>query len=155
MYFWRVNPLVEDLKNGRVTQRQKMYYYLAGTLLSLIYIFISSAVAVTPNLMTVVNIVLAISVTVGGILLCYEANHQGDDTEFIDRFVCLSWPINMRMIAVLIPIYIVAAIASSNNSGRVELTIVDVLITLLYSIYFYKWLHLCLMQVSQPTITTD
>jgi len=58
------------------------------------------------------------------------------------------------MMAVLIPIYIIVAIVSADTSGSTEINIVDVLITLVYSIYFYKWLHSCLTQVSQPTVNT-
>ena len=155
MYFWKVNALVEDLKNRRVSQRQKMHYYLALTLLSLIYVYITGLIAVKPNLLTGINILLGLSITAGGILLCYKANSQGDDEEFIDRIVCLSWPISVRMIVILIPVYIASAVIFANNSSQPELNIADVAITVVYSVYFYKWLHTCLLKISQPANTVS
>lgn len=155
MYFWKVNALAEDLKNRRVTQRQKMQYYLANTLLYLSSVYITGLIAVKPNLLTGINILLGLAITAGGILLCYKANSQGDDEEFIDRMVCLSWPISMRMIVVLIPIYIASALIFAGNTSQPELNIADVAITVVYSIYFYKWLHTCLLKISQPANTVN
>ena len=136
MYFWKVNALVEDLKNRRVSQRQKMHYYLANALFTLACIYITSLLPVKPNVFTVINIIFGLCITVGGVLLCYEANNQGDDEEFIDRIVCLSWPINVRMIGILILVYIVYGFFLANSSGGTETTIFDVAIMTFYSIYW-------------------
>jgi hypothetical protein len=149
MYFWKVSALVEDLKNGRVSQRQKMHYYLANTLFYLVLFYINGLMATKPNIFTMLNILLGLFVTVGGILLCYETNSQGDDKEFVDRAICLSWPINLRMLVVLIPVYFAYGLILAGTSGQTETSIVDVIITTFYSVYFYKWLHSCLLKVSK------
>jgi hypothetical protein len=149
MYFWKVNSLVEDLKEGRVSQRQKMYYYLANTLFYLILFDINGLMAAKPNIFTTLNILLGLFLTVGGILLCYEANSQGDDKEFVDRITCLSWPINMRMLVVLMPVYFAYGLFLAGTSGQTATGIVDVFIMGFYSVYFYKWLHSCLLKISK------
>ena len=155
MYFWQVNALVEDLKARRVSQRQKMYYYLAYTLLTLIAVDVAGLVATELNFFVVLNSLLGVLITVGGILLCYEANSQGDDAEFIDRMVCLSWPISLRMFVVLIPVVVIYGLILASATGETETGIGDVLIMTFYLIYFYKWLHFCILKVSQAIPATD
>ncbi|HEX8833070.1 MAG TPA: hypothetical protein VF719_02655, partial [Abditibacteriaceae bacterium] len=52
--------LADDLKNGRVTQRQKMHYYLADTLFFLSTFYINGLVATKPNIFVMLNIVLGL-----------------------------------------------------------------------------------------------
>ncbi|HEX8833071.1 MAG TPA: hypothetical protein VF719_02660 [Abditibacteriaceae bacterium] len=84
-------------------------------------------------------------------MLCYEANSAGDDTEFIDRIVCLSWPINIRMLAVFMPLYILYAAIAAGSGGSTETNLFDVLAMTFYSVYFYKWLHALLLRIAQKT----
>jgi hypothetical protein len=147
MYFWKVKPLVEDLKNGQVTQRQKMYYYLANAFFVFMAIYVCGMVASTPNVFTAIEMLLGLLLTIGGVLWCYEANRQGDDAEFIDRMVCLSWPITMRLLVVIIVTYVIYAMLFLGENGAEGTTIVDVIITTIYTAYYYKWLHSCLLKV--------
>ncbi len=149
MYFWKVNALVEDLKNQRVSQRQKMYYYLADTVLAFIAIYTGSLVASKPNVLTAIEFLLGLSITVTGVLLCYEANRQGDDAEFIDRMVCLSWPIMVRLIVIMPIIYFTYALLFLGENVPEETGIADVLFVSFFTVYYYKWLHSCILKVSK------
>ena len=48
-----------------------------------------------------------------GVWLCYDVNRRGDDREFLNRFVCLSWPISIRTLTVLVPVSLVAGLAAT------------------------------------------
>jgi hypothetical protein len=39
-----------------------------------------------------------------GTILCYRTNRSGDDTDFIARMVCLSWPIGIRVLVLFLSI---------------------------------------------------
>lgn len=151
MYFWKVNSLVDDLKHGRVSQRQKMLYYLANTLFMLACSNIIQLSASKPNIFTLLSIFVGFLVTVFGISLCYKTNESGDDIEFVDRMNCLGWPVTVRMLAVLIPVYIAYGFFLSNSNATSETHLIDVLIMAFYSVYFYKWLHSCLLRISKQS----
>ena len=140
MYFWKIDALAEDLKEGRVSQRQKMHYYLATSLLvvSLMPI-VSTHGGETPNIFWALDMVISIMFTVGGILLCYEANSQGDDREFLDRIVCLGWPITLRMLAIVFAAYAVYAIIKPSGLGS-DTSAFDILVTIGSELYIYKTL---------------
>ena len=155
MYFWRINNLISDLGSGRIAERQKMYYYLAGSLLSLLSIAVSLLLPAMPNIYTVLNILLSLLLTAAGILLCFEANARGDGEEFLTRMVCLSWVINIRLLSVLIPLYIAYGIYLSMSGASGEAGPIDVLLTTAYVTYFYKWLHHALTRVAgEPPVPT-
>ena len=111
MYFWNTTALADDLKARRVPQRDKMIYLLVPITLSVASEFLPIEPHET-RLLTLVEFVLAIVVTIGGILLCYQANRRGDDEEFLDRFICLGWPLAIRMLVLSIPLAFLLQVGS-------------------------------------------
>jgi hypothetical protein len=45
-----------------------------------------------------------VAITIIGIVLCYRANRRGDNTDFIGRMICLSWPIGIKLGVVFLTI---------------------------------------------------
>jgi hypothetical protein len=45
-----------------------------------------------------------------GVLLCFEANRRGDNREFLNRFVCLGWPLMIRLLVLFIPVAVAAMV---------------------------------------------
>jgi hypothetical protein len=51
-------------------------------------------------------------VNVLGVLACHDANRRGDDAEFLNRFICLSWPVAVRLfVLVFCPVISVLSLA--------------------------------------------
>jgi hypothetical protein len=111
VYFWRTRALAEDLKAGRVPERQRMWY-LFGQM-----VMLSSSVPVGfefgeawPSPLSAAATWLSMAaINAAGVLLCYEANRQGDNREFVNQFVCLSWPVTIRLLTLFIPALVGAA----------------------------------------------
>lgn len=107
MYWWDVHGLAADLAARRVSERDKMLYY---TLTTTLYAG-SSALALvppppeTPTAMLAGQILIIVASTLAGILICYEVNRRTDDRDFLDRMVCLSWPVTIRLAVVYLPLY--------------------------------------------------
>jgi hypothetical protein len=81
-----------------------MWYLLAQTVLMSTSVPVSFEFQETwPPLLSTAAQWLAFGVVnAAGILVCYEANRQGDNREFVNRFVCLSWPITIRLLTLFI-----------------------------------------------------
>lgn len=106
MYFWNAKALAEDLKAGRLNQREELKYFLAFMVPISILLEAPFWLAEEPTPLLLIEAVTVIAITVGGILFCYQANRQGDDKEFIKRFVCLSWPITLKVTVIFLAVYI-------------------------------------------------
>lgn len=105
MYYWNIKGLAENLKNGTVSQRDKMKYFLFNLLAWSFTIYLIEYCPEEPNEMFFVRCIFELSAVIIGVLLCYKVNEQGDNKEFIDRFICLSWPIAIRCLVFYIVIY--------------------------------------------------
>jgi hypothetical protein len=99
VYFWWTRALAEDLRAGRVSERQRMWYLLGQTILVTGVPVGFQFREAWPSLPAPVEWLVIAAINAAGVLYCYEANQQGDDRDFVSRFVCLSWPISMRMLA--------------------------------------------------------
>ncbi len=105
MYFWNTRALSEDLRAGRVSQHEKMKYLLAGTLTFSVGSYL--LVPEEPSTLLAVDALITAVITVGGVLACYRANRRGDNEEFIDRFICLSWPVGIRVVTAIAAVYFI------------------------------------------------
>jgi uncharacterized membrane protein (DUF485 family) len=64
-------------------------------------------------LSTAVTWLAMAAVNAAGVLLCYEANRQGDNREFVNRLVCLSWPITIRVTVLFVVPVLVTVFAAA------------------------------------------
>ncbi len=78
--------------------------------------------------------------TLFGILLCYKTNKAGDNEHFVQRFMCIAFPVTIQMLAILIPIEF-AFYASAEPVFGVEVpkdgSQFDLLFLTLGYIYYY------------------
>jgi hypothetical protein len=95
MYIWNAEQLAADLRDGKVTQRSQLHYFLALTAIqslvgraSIIWSLRQPSAAIWPFLMFVVSAV--------GLVLCFRVNSRGDDRDFAARIICLGLPASIR-----------------------------------------------------------
>ncbi|RXT15430.1 hypothetical protein [Ammoniphilus sp. CFH 90114] len=148
MIFWNVKKLADLLRNNELTSNQKLRYILV------VFAFLS----ITPyayldssfNSVYALEMMAILFTTVWGIRLCFEANEEGDGKDFFERFICIGFPIVIRLAVILIPLYfvfyIVVSIISQGYYGvGTEYGYMDVLGTVLIEIMFYlqvrKWIR--------------
>ena len=96
MYWLSVSKLAEDLREGRVDQKEQFKYYLATFILWNIFVqlFFYFGGPYFP-IDRLIPVGLSLIVTVLGIVYCYGTNKIGDDKDFIARMICLGWPIGV------------------------------------------------------------
>jgi hypothetical protein len=158
MYWWNTHALAEALKTKRLSQRQKMIYLavmmLGVSLVVEVTAWLGPGSGVTPAMGVIRGAVLS-GITLWGVLACYQANRRGDDSEFIDRFVCLSLPLTIRVLivfsllafALIIPVYLMMCLMMGDRCESVATLLSDLLI-LVAEVVFYRRLRWHLLRVS-------
>jgi len=97
MYWWNVSKLAEDLREGRVDEKERFKYFLASFIawnVALLVFYYFGGLGSIENL---VYVVVSLVSAIVGICLCYRANNKGDKIDFIPRMICLSWPVGIQL----------------------------------------------------------
>jgi hypothetical protein len=117
MYWWNVSKLAEDLREGRVDEKERFKYFLATFVAwnIVVQLFIYSGVpfSIGAFISAAINLIVAGF----GIVLCYRANKSGDDTDFIGRMICLGWPIGVRLVVTFSAIFLLLGSITSMPEG--------------------------------------
>jgi hypothetical protein len=100
MYFFRASKLADDLREGRVGEKERFKYYLAMLIgWSLIgQLFYSSGT--TFNTKESISVTANPATIVIATILCYLLNKRGDNTDFIPRMICLGWPVGILIASI-------------------------------------------------------
>lgn len=96
MYWWRASKLAEELREGRVTEKERFKYFLATFILWNVAVPLIVYSSGPFDFDRLISAALNLSVIVTGIILCYRVNKRGDDVDFIPRMICLGWPASVH-----------------------------------------------------------
>ncbi len=140
MYFWNANALARDLREGKVTQGQKFFYFLIFMAMSSLAMY---AGVETDSSYLLMDMLSTVIVTVAGTYLCYQANARGDNKEFIDRFICIGFPIIVRFIPIVVFVMVVyyGVGMYAGFSYVDESSIIDILIATVLEITYFIWVR--------------
>ena len=158
MYLWDVNALVEDFKEKRVTQRERLKYFLVFMGLVTLVIYGSSLDPIELTAIAIVHLLIEVIVCIVGIILCYKANQRGDDEEFVDRFICIWLPVSIRVGVIYLGVIVFYLMVSNALPGLLpeffpegRMSVVDAASSIAYSVIFYIWLRVHISRVSGAT----
>ncbi|AFM22864.1 hypothetical protein [Desulfomonile tiedjei] len=107
MYWWNVSKLAEDLREGRVQEKERFKYYIAAILMYSIVLELAPFFPETFNMVEFISSAVGVIITIAGTILCYRVNRNGDNTDFIGRMICLSWPVSIKIGVLFSAIFIV------------------------------------------------
>ena len=102
MFLWNYKKLALELRDNKLSERHKFYYYVAS---SLIYMFSTYFLSYIPHtqeiqrifIIKVINHFILISLTIAGLFWWYKTNSRGDNKHFIERAIILSIPLSIRL----------------------------------------------------------
>jgi hypothetical protein len=136
MYFWYVNDLIKDLQADRVSEKDKMKYYLVTSLLMTVGGREWDIIVTIPQLI----------ILVCGIILCYKVNAQNDNKDFVARIICLGFTISIRLIIlIIIPAFVCFYILPpAIFENKMVFKVFDICLLIIYYVYLYK----CIEEVS-------
>ena len=102
MYFWNTAKLSTEIKENTLSEIDWKQYYLAGTILITIAIYLIQLGERTYIEATIVEAILMIAITVKGINIAFDTNKNIDGSNFVARITALSFPITIKLIALSI-----------------------------------------------------
>ncbi len=110
MYFWKVDNLVEDLKTGKVDQKEEFKYMLFFTVLIVLTSDPYVNIGLKYNIYNALNTIMFFVISIIELYFCYRINSSGDNKDFIKRIICLGLPISIRVFVFSIPLFILGGI---------------------------------------------
>ncbi|MDH4129470.1 MAG: hypothetical protein OEV44_11980, partial [Spirochaetota bacterium] len=75
-------------------------------------------------------------IAITGILISYNANKLGDNVDFIDRFICISWPVSIKTLVIIIGVFIIYSIITRILAGGFDLSVDEGIINKKLDVYF-------------------
>lgn len=150
MYWWNESKLAQELRDGQVEEKERFNYYFAVTVAAVAYTEVVGYIGHQFNMPIAVRSAVYIAVAIIGTILCYRANRNGDNNDFISRMICLSWPIGVKLNVVFAAI--VCAVSVSERIAGTEIVSPHLarIYDLLVSICYYWLLHKYVKLVAQP-----
>lgn len=111
MNFWKYDVLAKRLRKGQVSEKEKAIYFFIFYFIFFLYVALPSIIGYDCNLSLlereliqkadILDSIISISTALIGLYVCCHTNRKGDNKSFIERIVCLSFPIGIRMIVYL------------------------------------------------------
>jgi hypothetical protein len=156
MYFWNTAALAKKLRLRSLSQSEKMKYFVASSACYVLFFEINGYLNESPDFWPILRSAVTVMTTIIGIIFCYRANSEGDGQEFIDRFICLSWPIAIKVVVGMSLAYIAYLGGGTAIWGdRFErfnesTTYVDMAFSLFFEVVFYWRVAYHLRWVARP-----
>ncbi len=162
MYFWNVKALASDLREDRVSPRDQMMYLTAWGLYQLFEVQNALWVWEMPTTLTLVKVAIQAVITVGGIVLCYRTNRGPKGLHFVERFICIGWPIRVQLTVLVYAVAgILAIIVPTLGFSRQQVfepladpsgpahTALSVIVDVIY----YLWVRQAIQGIARPSNT--
>ena len=106
MYFWKTAQLAADIKNNKVSEKSKMYYYLLLTSLSNIMAYEFLMELSYDMTAALSELLLTFLVIIIGTLVTFNTNKGEGGVDYIARVVMLGLPISIKIIALMLALFI-------------------------------------------------
>lgn len=138
MYFWQIRKLRAQLASEGLSEKQAFYYYLATAILSaLLYEVVANGPPSEPQAIDLLDAAMYFGFTIGGIAWCYQQNDGASGKDFLVRIVPIAWVMLWRLVAVVIPFFIVVGLVDYLETGKLgrpgsEITILIIIMNCLF-----------------------
>jgi len=154
MYFWRTAKLASDLKAGAVPNRDKRNYLIAWIVITTLGGYAALAMESESSALLILETLLVLLINVAGVLVCYGANRAGDGRDFVERFVCMTLPLFIRVVVALLAFMVAYVIVGYAIRGqRFESflerhNVADVLFAAAFEAAFYWRMRLHFLRIA-------
>ncbi|WP_188825579.1 hypothetical protein [Brucella endophytica] len=142
MNFIDDRELAQRFKSNSVPPKERFWYYLATMLLMNIFaskIILHQSPQTDLSLWNYLSDITNIAITIIGISICYRTNKSGDNKEFIERMICIGFPVIITMLIILIffTILYFIILETTGNSAFMDTTLSDFIVMLVFQAFFY------------------
>ncbi|HEV7591363.1 MAG TPA: hypothetical protein VGO40_24835 [Longimicrobium sp.] len=111
MHLLNVTRLADELREDALSEKDKLGYLLAIVVIAGLVGGASGPAFRTP--IWAATALLQLVISLGGIWYCFAANERGDGRSFIERYVCLGFPLGIWWIGAYYGFYFLGLAAAS------------------------------------------
>jgi|GEM_PF-935467 len=113
MHLWNVNALIDDFAYKKITEQQKFRYILLYVALMTIVSNSVLYVGTKYSHELVVELVLSVLITIWGMNRCFTINQSNGGDDFISRYVCIGFPVGIRLFVFAVPIFLIIGVVEA------------------------------------------
>lgn len=161
MYFWKTDDLIDELRKGSLSQADRFKYLFVMILITVFLTELMLYMSEVPSVIAITESIMVVTITIFGMIWCYQTNKLGDNSEFLDRFICLSLPITVRLFVFFVLIYTLYIFFGTSFFGEAfekfteQTNWIDVIFTVAFSVYFYWRLSIAINEVANKRLQSD
>ncbi len=139
MNFIKDRELALRFKNNAVPSKERFLYLLIfmvlSTLLTASFV-VSAMYPQGPNQWDTYVDIAEMLFTIAGTIICYQTNKNGDDREFIERYISIGFPVLIQTTLISIGAVMVVGLISHGEISD-QASADDLLITIIAMLYYY------------------
>jgi hypothetical protein len=156
MYLWKIDSLVNDFKEGKVTQKEEFKYLLFYIIISILFMDKVLYIDDVYNIYDTINSIAMFIITIIGTYYCYLVNSKGDNKDFMVRYISIGLLVGIRifLIAFLLGIVYSSLFMTPEEleSDSYETTILLLIFSSLVEIAYFWYLSKKIRDVSKINI---
>ena len=156
MYLWKIDSLVNDFKEGKVTQKEEFKYIL---LFGIMFTFLTSKFLYIDDIYNIYDTINSISmliITIIGTYYCYIVNSKGDNKDFMVRYMIIGLPAGIRIFLIAFLLIIIYSLLFTTleelESDSYETTLSFVIWSSLAGIAYFWYLAKKIRDVSNTNL---
>ncbi len=132
MYFWKIEELKKDIREGKLSQQQDLYYLLAIVILTGIGLIPAFEYNQYDQLMACTYL----GISIVGVIKAFSSNGGQQGKDFTKRFLAVAW---VTMFRVFVPVFILMSIfyIAFFQYATEEATAIDLGVSITFSILHF------------------
>lgn len=140
MFFWNVNTLSSQLRKNQISEKEILKYFIGLIILDAVSAIHPPSLSVVYAKYQFIHISIFLLIDVLGAWFCFDANRRGDNKEFLNRMICLSFTSSIKFIAITFICSSIITVCIYFINWRILLNNNYFLLELLFS-FFLKFLY--------------
>lgn len=106
MYIWNIKSLKEQVRSGRLTEKDRFIYMFLTLIFTVLGIEIALRIPIeSGNVWDAISSVSSVLIPILGTFLAYKANGAANGTDFLGRYFSISFVVAVRFFTLLIPMF--------------------------------------------------
>jgi hypothetical protein len=143
MRYWNLQAAAKDLASGEINEWEKAKYLIYGSIASILFGTLPSWIfGSAVNTLAMVGIFISIAILVIGFIKLFNVNKGIDGQQFIERYVVMAFPANIKLTVLywLAYLFITFWLSAINASSSIWMVISVVSSPIYYIVYFWMML---------------
>lgn len=153
MNFINDRELALRFRTNAVPSKERFLYLLLFVVLTTLMCspsLVSVLYPTSPNKWDTYVDIAVLVITALGTIMCYKTNQSGDDEEFIERYVGISFPVAVQtMLIAIVAGFAVGLLTTAPDDIAYESGVIDFALISLVTVYFYWRLSSSIKLASQ------